>query len=35
MFLDTKQRTDSPEIMDDFFALEGEVLRDALEKLLN
>jgi hypothetical protein len=31
MFLDTKQRTDSPEIMDDFFALEGfRVLRDAL-----
>jgi 2-polyprenyl-3-methyl-5-hydroxy-6-metoxy-1,4-benzoquinol methylase len=32
MFLDTKQRTDSPEIMDDF-ALEGEVLRDALDKI--
>ncbi|MBX9888909.1 MAG: methyltransferase domain-containing protein [Flavobacteriaceae bacterium] len=32
MFLDTKQRTDEPEIMDNF-ALEGEVLRDALDKI--
>jgi 2-polyprenyl-3-methyl-5-hydroxy-6-metoxy-1,4-benzoquinol methylase len=32
MFLNTKYRTDEPEIMDDF-ALEGEVLRDALDKI--
>jgi 2-polyprenyl-3-methyl-5-hydroxy-6-metoxy-1,4-benzoquinol methylase len=32
MSLDTKYRTDEPEIMDDF-ALEGEVLRDALDKI--
>lgn len=32
MLLDTKYRTDEPEIMDDF-ALEGEVLRDALDKI--
>ena len=32
MFLNTKNRTDEPEIMDDF-AMEGEVLRDALDKI--
>lgn len=32
MFLNTKYRTDEPEIMDDF-ALEGEDLRDALDKI--
>jgi 2-polyprenyl-3-methyl-5-hydroxy-6-metoxy-1,4-benzoquinol methylase len=32
MFLNTKYRTDEPEIMDDF-ALEGEILRDALDKI--
>lgn len=32
MFLNTKYRTDKPEIMDDF-AMEGEVLRDALDKI--
>ncbi len=32
MSLDTTYRTDSPEIMDDF-AMEGEVLRDALDKI--
>ena len=32
MFLNTKHRTEEPEIMDDF-ALEGEVLRDALDKI--
>jgi 2-polyprenyl-3-methyl-5-hydroxy-6-metoxy-1,4-benzoquinol methylase len=32
MLLNTKYRTDEPEIMDDF-ALEGEVLRDALDKI--
>jgi 2-polyprenyl-3-methyl-5-hydroxy-6-metoxy-1,4-benzoquinol methylase len=32
MFLNTKCRTDKPEIMDDF-ALEGEVLREALDKI--
>ena len=32
MFIDTKYRTDDPEIMDDF-ALEGEVLKDALNKI--
>jgi 2-polyprenyl-3-methyl-5-hydroxy-6-metoxy-1,4-benzoquinol methylase len=32
MFLNTKYRTDEPEIMDDF-ALEGEVLRDSLDKI--
>ena len=30
--LNTKYRTDKPEIMDDF-ALEGEILRDALDKI--
>lgn len=32
MLINTKYRTDDPEIMDDF-ALEGEVLRDALDKI--
>lgn len=32
MLLNTKYRTDDPEIMDDF-ALEGEILRDALDKI--
>lgn len=32
MFIDTKYRTDNPEIMDDF-AMEGEVLKDALDKI--
>jgi 2-polyprenyl-3-methyl-5-hydroxy-6-metoxy-1,4-benzoquinol methylase len=32
MALNTKYRTDKPEIMDDF-ALEGEILRDALDKI--
>ncbi|MFV5689959.1 methyltransferase domain-containing protein [Flavobacterium sp. ZT3R25] len=32
MFINTKYRTDEPEIMDDF-ALEGEILRDALDKI--
>ncbi|UQD56984.1 methyltransferase domain-containing protein [Flavobacterium sp. K5-23] len=32
MFLNTKHRTDKPEIMDDF-ALEGEILREALDKI--
>ena len=32
MLINTKYRTDEPEIMDDF-ALEGEVLRDALDKI--
>lgn len=32
MFINTKYRTDNPEIMDDF-ALEGEILRDALDKI--
>jgi len=32
MFLNTKFRTDETEIMDDF-ALEGEILRDALDKI--
>jgi 2-polyprenyl-3-methyl-5-hydroxy-6-metoxy-1,4-benzoquinol methylase len=32
MILNTKYRSDEPEIMDDF-ALEGEVLRDALDKI--
>lgn len=32
MTLNTKYRTDEPEIMDDF-ALEGEILRDALDKI--
>ena len=32
MILNTKYRSDDPEIMDDF-ALEGEVLRDALDKI--
>jgi len=32
MFLNVKYRSDEPEIMDDF-ALEGEILRDALDKI--
>lgn len=32
MILNTKYRTDKPEMMDDF-SLEGEVLRDALDKI--
>ncbi|MFV8343903.1 methyltransferase domain-containing protein [Flavobacterium sp. XS2P39] len=32
MFVDTKYRTDEPETMDDF-AMEGEILRDALDKI--
>jgi 2-polyprenyl-3-methyl-5-hydroxy-6-metoxy-1,4-benzoquinol methylase len=32
MLLDTKYRTDEPETMDDF-AMEGEILRDALDKI--
>ena len=32
MALNTKHRTDKPEIMDDFF-MEGEILRDALDKI--
>ncbi|WP_158729713.1 MULTISPECIES: methyltransferase domain-containing protein [unclassified Flavobacterium] len=32
MAINTKYRTDKPEIMDDF-ALEGEILRDALDKI--
>ncbi|PWA08957.1 methyltransferase domain-containing protein [Flavobacterium laiguense] len=32
MFINTKYRTDKPEIMDDF-NLEGDVLRDALNKI--
>ena len=32
MSINTKYRTDSPEIMDDF-TLEGEVLREALDKI--
>ena len=32
MALNTKQRTDKPEIMDDF-SMEGDVLRDALDKI--
>ncbi|MEZ7500170.1 methyltransferase domain-containing protein [Flavobacterium sp. Arc3] len=32
MSLNTKYRTDEPEIMDDF-ALEGEILREALDKI--
>lgn len=32
MFVSTKYRTDKPEIMDDF-AMEGEILRDALVKI--
>lgn len=32
MFINTKYRTDATEIMDDF-ALEGEILRDALDKI--
>lgn len=34
MSLNTKYRTDKPEIMDDF-AMEGEILRDALDKIAN
>ena len=32
MAIDTRYRTDEPEIMDDF-AMEGEILRDALDKI--
>lgn len=32
MFINTKFRTDEPETMDDF-AMEGEILRDALDKI--
>ena len=32
MLINTKYRTDTIEIMDDF-ALEGEMLRDALDKI--
>lgn len=32
MFISTKYRSDEPEIMDDF-SMEGEVLRDALDKI--
>ncbi len=32
MFINTKHRSDEPEIMDDF-AMEGEILRDALDKI--
>jgi 2-polyprenyl-3-methyl-5-hydroxy-6-metoxy-1,4-benzoquinol methylase len=32
MFIDTKYRSNAPEIMDDF-ALEGEMLKDALDKI--
>jgi 2-polyprenyl-3-methyl-5-hydroxy-6-metoxy-1,4-benzoquinol methylase len=32
MLLNTKHRTDEPETMDDF-AMEGEILRDALDKI--
>ncbi|MFD0779015.1 class I SAM-dependent methyltransferase [Flavobacterium myungsuense] len=32
MFIDTKYRTDNPEIMDDF-TMEGEILKDALDKI--
>ncbi len=32
MFIDTSCRSDKPEIMDDF-AMEGEILRDALDKI--
>jgi 2-polyprenyl-3-methyl-5-hydroxy-6-metoxy-1,4-benzoquinol methylase len=32
MFLNTKYRSNEPEIMDDF-AMEGEILRDALDKI--
>jgi 2-polyprenyl-3-methyl-5-hydroxy-6-metoxy-1,4-benzoquinol methylase len=32
MFINTKYRTDKPEIMDDF-NMEGDVLRDALNKI--
>lgn len=32
MFINTKYRTDKPEIMDDF-SMEGEILRDALVKI--
>lgn len=32
MFINTKYRTDSPEIMDDF-TIEGDVLREALDKI--
>ena len=32
MFISTKYRSDEPEIMDNF-AMEGEILRDALDKI--
>lgn len=32
MFINTKYRTDEPETMDDF-SMEGEILRDALDKI--
>ncbi|WP_285056065.1 methyltransferase domain-containing protein [Pedobacter ginsengisoli] len=32
IFVNTKERSDAPELMDDF-AMEGEVLRDALDKI--
>jgi 2-polyprenyl-3-methyl-5-hydroxy-6-metoxy-1,4-benzoquinol methylase len=32
MFINTKYRSDEPEIMDDF-AMEGEILREALDKI--
>lgn len=32
MFINTKYRSEEPEIMDDF-AMEGEVLREALDKI--
>ena len=32
IFINTKKRTDAIEIMDDF-TLEGEILRDALDKI--
>ena len=32
MFINTKYRSDEPEIMDDF-RMEGEILRDALDKI--
>ena len=32
MVVDTRTRSNEPELMDDF-ALEGEILRDALDKI--
>ena len=32
MFVDTSKRSDAPEIMDNFL-MEGEILRDALDKI--